>query len=112
MRFDSSAIMDMQRRAFLALSQPTLTENDVRHHRHGMNAEPGPTPAPGTAPVVVTTKEGTVTHTKVAIPNKHYVPAKLTSSPGMLIQELPWINTTQNFTFNFSIDGPQQTPGV
>lgn len=45
-------------------------------------------------------------------PNKHYVPPKLTSSPAMLIQELPWVNTTQTFSFNFSLTGPLQTPGT
>jgi len=44
--------------------------------------------------------------------NPHQVPAKLTTAPAMLIQELPFLVTTQTYNFDFSINGPAQTPGT
>lgn len=44
--------------------------------------------------------------------NKHYVPAKLTTAPAMLIQEQALVNTTQNYSFDFSINGPGLTAGT
>lgn len=89
MRFDSQAIMMMQRKAYNALTANKIVEHE--RHKGGVN---GPSLQ------------------KVAVNNKHYVPPKLTSSPGMIIQETPWINTTQQFVFDFSQNGPQQVPGV
>jgi|ERR1700722_159174 len=85
MRFDTTAIAAMQRKAYNA-----LTAHQVAEHKR----EKGKAPA------------------KVLSLNKNYVPPKLTSSPGMIIQELPWTNAVSTYSFNFSQNGPQQTPGV
>ena len=84
MRFDQSSIMEAQRRAFKALTSPKIKIHEW---------------------------QGTKLVERV-VDNKHYVPAKLCTAPAMLIQELPWVNTTQTFTFDFSINGPNQLPGV
>jgi hypothetical protein len=102
MRFDSTSLMDMQRRAFAALSSPTHTEHVRKDKISGAVVPPGVPVKPGQE----------LTHHKRAINNPHYVPAKLTSSPGMLVQELPWTNAQTIYEFDFSINGPQQTPGV
>jgi hypothetical protein len=85
MRFDTTAIASMQRKAYNA-----LTAHSVVEHKKDQ----------GKAPV------------KVAKNNANYVPPKLTSSPGMIIQELPWINSQTQFSFNFAQNGPPQTPGL
>lgn len=84
MRFDQNAIMDGQRRAYTALTSTMVSEQ--------------------------INEGGTLK--KSVKPNRHYVPPKLTTSPAMLIQELAWVNTTTTFVFDFSINGPVQTPGV
>lgn len=91
MRFDQQAIRDQQRKAYEVVTSKYVIVDTL---------------APGDISM------GTTKHGHHKIKNKHYVPAKLTSSPAMLIQELPWINTTQSFIFDFSQNGPQQTPGV
>lgn len=85
MRFDSVAITNAQRRAFKAITSPQIVH-------HGIN------------------EQGKVT--KNTNKNPHFVPPKLATSPAMLVQELPWVNTTQQFVFNFSISGPAQIPGT
>jgi len=89
MRFDTQAIMFMQRKAYNALTAPGV----IKHKGIGE-------------------VEGRPALKKELVKNKHYVQPKLTSSPGMIIQELPWVNTTTTFTFDFSQNGPQQTPGL
>lgn len=84
MRFDSQSIMTMQRKAYSALTAREIVEHKLVN--------------------------GAIQ--KVVKKNKHYVAPKLTSSPGMIIQELPWVNTGQQFVFNFSQNGPPQVPGV
>ena len=37
---------------------------------------------------------------------------KLSTSPAMLVQETPWVNTTTSFNFDFSVNGPALAPGV
>jgi len=85
MRFDQSSIMEAQRRAFAALTSPQKSTN-----KRGANGK----------------------LEKVLEMNKHYVPSKYCTAPAMLIQELAWVNTTPTFTFDFSINGPGQTPGT
>lgn len=82
--------MAMQRKAYAALTSPAVAE-----HMRKVN---GPNDVPALQ--------------KTIKANTHYVPSKLTTSPGMIIQELPWINTTQQFTFDFSQNGPAQVPGT
>lgn len=89
MRFDTQAIMFMQRKAYNALTAAAVA-------KHAGIGE----------------IEGKPVLKKQIVKNKHYVQPKLTSSPGMIIQELPWVNTTQQFTFDFSQNGPPQVPGV
>lgn len=84
MRFDTQTIMMMQRRAYSALTATQISS----HANQG----------------------GAIV--KQVTQNKHYVPPKLTSSPGMIVQELPWVNTTQQFTFNFAQNAPAQIPGT
>jgi hypothetical protein len=84
MRFDQGAVMEGERRAYNALTSPLIKET---YNENGM----------------IKTR---------TIENPHYVPPKLTTSPAMLIQELAWVNTTTTFLFDFSINGPAQTPGV
>lgn len=91
MRFDQMAIREQQRKAYAALTARTIIV---------------PRATPGDEQLGMT-KDG-----QVLIKNKHYVSAKLTSSPGMLIQELPWVNTSTQFIFDFSQNGPQQIPNV
>lgn len=85
MRFDAVALTHQQRRAFAAITSPEI--------KHSILDAKG---------------NKVVTKTK----NPHFVPPKLATSPAMLIQELPWVNTTQQFNFNFSISGPAQIPGT
>lgn len=85
MRFDQSSIMEGQRRAFNAITSPFT----VNH--------------------ILDSKGNAI---KTVEKNPHFTGAKLTTSPANLIQEVPWVNTTQSFVFDFSINGPAQTPGV
>jgi len=85
MRFDSVSILDAQRRAYKALTAPFIVSSTID----------------STGKAQKSTKK-----------NPHYTPPKLTTSPAMLVQELPWVNTTKQFVFDFSISGPQQVPGV
>lgn len=48
----------------------------------------------------------------VDVPNKYYVNPINVTMPATLTQETPWINTTQQFGFDFSINGPGPVPGV
>ena len=88
MRFDTSTLMTMQRKAYAALTAAMVVEHEPSEVK-GLN---GPKVR------------------KIQKQNSHYVPPKLTSSPAMLVQELPWVNSTTNFVFDFSINGPVQTP--
>lgn len=90
MRFDVQALWAAQRHAYKA-----LTATEVIMHK--------PTGGDGIKAALA------IKETKF---NQSYADPKNTTSPAMLIQELPWVNSTQQFTFNFSINGPQQTPGV
>lgn len=49
---------------------------------------------------------------RVTIPNKYYVNPINVTMPATLTQEIPWINTSQQLQFDFSINGPGQTPGT
>lgn len=49
---------------------------------------------------------------RVKIPNKYYVNPLNVTMPATLTQEIPWVNTTQNFAFDFSINAPIQVPGT
>ncbi len=88
MRFDQQAIRDSQRKAYAALTGHGVVHHDVSGKGEKRKVD------------------------KVVKMNEHYVPPKLTSSPGMLVQELPWVNTGQNFVFDFSQNAPPQVPGV
>jgi hypothetical protein len=90
MRFDQQALGQAQRRAYAALTAPAVATH-VRVKGEGMSA-----------PSIK----------KEVSANNNYADPKLTTSPAMLIQELPWVNSTQQFIFDYSINGPQQTPGV
>lgn len=90
MRFDQQSIMWAQRKAFIALTSPKV----VQH-----------------ANTAGTTDEKSKV-VKIAQDNKYFTPAKLITTPAVLVQELPWINTTQTFTFDFSLTAPPQVPGV
>lgn len=46
------------------------------------------------------------------VPNQYYVNPLNVTMPIKLVQETPWINTTQSFQFDFSINAPVQVPGV
>jgi hypothetical protein len=92
MRFDSQTLMYMQRRAYKALTAHSVVEHHSREK--GVNGALGAIP------------KATIAQ------NKHYVAPKLTSSPGMIIQELGWVNTTTTFNFDFSQTAPAQLPGV
>jgi hypothetical protein len=89
MRFDSVALADAQRRAYDRLIADYIIEPEKTIGADG-----------GSLPVDVK---------KV---NQHYVPPKLTTSPAMIIQELPWVNTVTEFTFDFSQNAPVQIPGT
>lgn len=91
MRFNSFSINEAQRRGYNALTANAISEHERK-------------PIKGI--------EGHFDLHKNVVPNKMYVPPKLTSSPAMLIQELPWINTTQQFNFNFAINGPGVVAGT
>ena len=90
MRFDQLALGRAQRRAYAALTAPAVAEH-IREKGSGMSA-----------PQIK----------KEIKANNNYADPKQTTSPAMLIQELPWVNSTQQFVFDFSINGPQQVPGV
>ena len=85
MRFDTLAILQSQRKAFSAITEPLVV-----HHTIQPNGD----------------------LKKSTSKNRHYVAPKLATSPAMLIQELPWVNTTQQFNFVFSISAPAQIPGT
>lgn len=91
MKFDQDAIMDMERRAF-----EVLTSNEVEERVRIKDPNK---------------KDGWIIQVETSY-NQHYVAPKLCSSIAMLVQELPFINTTQTFTFDFSQNGPQQVPGI
>jgi hypothetical protein len=88
MRFNSLSINEAQRRGYNALTANIIAEHD---RKKGASGQP---------PVL----------TKKHVDNAMYVPPKLTSSPAMLVQELQWINTTTQFVFDFSIQGPGALP--
>lgn len=44
--------------------------------------------------------------------NPYWVNPLNVSMPIKLVQEIPWVNTTQNNIFDFSITAPNQVPGV
>lgn len=90
MRFDQQALWGAQRNAYHALTAPEI----VLHRPTGKDGISG------------------AKATKHKMFNQNYADPKLTTSPAMLIQEVPWVNSTQSFTFDFSINGPQQTPGL
>lgn len=46
------------------------------------------------------------------VENKYYVDPLNITMPIHLVQEQPWVNTTQNYTFDFSINAPVQVAGV
>lgn len=46
------------------------------------------------------------------VDNQYYVNPLNVTMPIELVQETPWINTTQVFNFDFSINAPVQVPGV
>ena len=46
------------------------------------------------------------------VKNEYFVNPLNVTMPIKLVQELPWINTTQSFQFDFSINAPVQIPGV
>ncbi len=45
-------------------------------------------------------------------PNPYWVNPLNVTMPMKLVQELPWVNSTQQFQFDFSITAPNQTPGT
>lgn len=45
-------------------------------------------------------------------PNKYWVNPINVTLPAVLSQELPWNNANTELVFDFSINGPQQAPGV
>jgi len=49
---------------------------------------------------------------RVIIPNKYSVNPINVTMPATLTQEIPWVNTNQLLSFDFSINGPVQTPGT
>lgn len=46
------------------------------------------------------------------VPNEYWVNPINVTMPMKLVQEVAWVNTTQNFAFDFSINAPVQTPGT
>jgi len=49
---------------------------------------------------------------RVKIPNKYSVNPINVTMPATLTQEIPWVNTNQLLSFDFSINGPVQVPGT
>jgi hypothetical protein len=90
MRFNVDPIKDGQERAFRVITSKTVVEKDRVWDDH-------------TKKWILKTNER---------PNKYYVNPKNVTSPAMLIQEQAWVNTTQNFTFDFSINGPGFVAGL
>lgn len=88
MRFDPTTIFYMQRKAYNALTAHVMED----HVREGKGAN--------------------TAVKKVRSLNEHYVTPKLTSSPGMIIQEQPWVNSATQLAFSFSQNAPAQVPGV
>lgn len=46
------------------------------------------------------------------VENKYWVNPLNVTMPMNLVQEIPWVNTTQNNNFDFSINAPAQVPGT
>jgi len=46
------------------------------------------------------------------VDNPYWVNPLNVSMPVTLVQEVAWVNTTQNFAFDFSINAPVQVPGT
>jgi len=92
MRFDQQSIREAQRRAYAALTSPKMAEIERTISGSGSDKQ--------------------ISSRKIVKDNPHYVPAKLTTSPGMLIQELAWTTTTTTFNFDFSINGPGLIAGT
>lgn len=46
------------------------------------------------------------------IDNPYWVNPLNVTMPMKLVQEIAWVNTTQNFSFDFSINAPVQVPGT
>lgn len=83
MRWDQVAIRESKRKAFDVLSKPILTHHVIHHD---MNAK-------------------TMTAHKKGKENPFYIEADLVSGPGYLVGEVPFVNTTTSFNFNFSLNG-------
>jgi len=91
MKIDPQAEQAMQRLAFGVLTNPATVVK-----------------ANATQAAQFNCKEGE----QVEIPNKYYVTPINVTMPATLTQEIPWVNTGQVLQFDFSINGPGQTPGV
>ncbi len=90
MRFDTRAITAGQERAYKTITAKTV----IQHERVFDNVS---------KKYVLKTIEKD---------NKYYVTPKNVTSPAMLIQEQAWVNTTQSFIFDFSINGPGVVAGL
>lgn len=104
MRFDQVAIAAAQRRAFEMLANPHI-------HKHLQKTDA--LPATGTLPAGHELVKHADGHHSIKSPNPYFVDPRYITEPATLVQELPIQNPAiQQYQFDFSINGPQQTPGT
>jgi len=91
MRIDPQAEQAMQRLAFSVLTTPVseVTATEQQAAQFGCSAGE-----------------------RVKIPNKYAVTPINVTMPATLTQEIPWVNTNQQLSFDFSINGPAQVAGT
>lgn len=91
MKHDQLAVQGIQRLAFGVITNPNVEVVANQQQAAQNNCKAGD---------------------RIMIPNKYYVNPLNVTMPATLTQETPWVNTTQQFSFDFSINGPGQTPGT